>query len=265
MATTFGIDRFRSNLRAGKICLGASITFTDPLVTEALADAVDFLWIDLEHSPMSPEALSGHLLAARGKQAPALVRVGMASTAAIKGALDAGAEGIIVPQVRTVEEVRQVVDDCRYPPLGRRGYGPRVPTGYFRHGGREFADRANETIFVSVMIETVEAVEALDDILAVPGLDSLVIGPMDLSFSMGLGADLEHPKVVAAIEMIAAKARAAGCFVGAGMGTDVAFAHRMAQRGVQWLQVGGDCVYLYSFFDGMRACFNSLNRPGGAA
>jgi 2-dehydro-3-deoxyglucarate aldolase/4-hydroxy-2-oxoheptanedioate aldolase len=249
------IMKFRSDLRAGRICLGTGISFTDPLVSEALCGAVDFLWIDLEHSPMSPEAMSGHLLAARGKGVPALVRVSAGTTPLIKGALDAGAEGIIVPQVRSVEEVRQIINDCRYPPLGQRGYGPRVPAGYFRSGGREFTDQANQTIFVSVMIETAEAFAALDDILAVPGLDSVVIGPNDLSYSLGALGDVEHPKVVAAIETIAAKTRAAGRFVGAGMGTDAHYAYTMAKRGVQWLQVGSDCVYLYRFFDLVRSAF----------
>ena len=249
------IDAFRERLRSGHICLGAGITFADPLVSDALCGSVDFLWIDLEHSPMSPEALSGHLLAARGRNVPALVRVGGAITPLIKGALDAGAGGIIVPQVRGVQEVRQAVNDCRYPPLGQRGYGPRVPTGYFRDGGGEFAERANRSVFAAVMIETVEALAALDDILAVPGLDSVVIGPSDLSFSMGVRGDVEHPRVVAAIEDIVARARAAGKFVGAGMGPDADYAHTMARRGVQWLQVGSDCTYLYRQMDAIAAAF----------
>ena len=249
------IAKFRSDLQAGRTCLGAGISFTDPLVSEALCDSVDFLWIDLEHSPMSSEALSGHLLATRGKGVPALVRVSAGTTPLIKGALDAGADGIIVPQVRSVEEVRQAVNDCRYPPLGQRGYGPRVPTNYFRSGGREFTERANQAVFVSVMIETAEALAALDDILGVPGLDSVVIGPSDLSFSLGALGDVEHPKVVTAIETIVAKTRAAGRFVGAGMGPDAQYAYIMAKRGVQWLQVGSDCGYLYRFFDLIRSTF----------
>ena len=249
------IAKFRANLQAGRTCLGAGITFSDPLVSDALCDSADFLWIDLEHSPMSPEVLNGHLLAARGKHVPALVRVGAGITPLIKGALDAGADGIIVPQVRTVEEVRQAVDDCRYPPLGRRGYGPRVPTGYFRNGGRAFTEQANQAIFTAVMIETAEALAALDDILAVPGLDSIVIGPSDLSFSLGVLGDVEHPKVVAAIELIVAKTRAAGRFVGAGMGPDANYACTMARRGVQWLQVGSDCGYMYSYLDLIRSSF----------
>ena len=236
-------------MRAGEVCIGASISLTDPHVTAALADSVDFIWIDLEHSLMSPEAMSGHLLAARSKNAPAVVRVTGSSTPFIKPVLDAGADGIIVPQIRSAAEVHRIVRDCRYPPLGQRGYGPRVPSNYGREEGAKFIERANREVFVAVQIETAEALAELDEILAVPGLDSLVLGPWDLSGALGMLGDVEHPTVVAAIETVIAKTRAAGLFVGSGMGTDAAYAAKMAKRGVQWLQVGGDCGYMIMAMD----------------
>jgi len=247
------IAKFRQHLKAGRLCLGASISFTDPLVTDALGDSVDFFWIDTEHCAMSPEALQGHLLAARARNVPALVRVGCGSTPYIKAALDAGAEGVIVPLVRSAEEVRQIVGDCRYPPVGRRGFGPRVPSNYGRNGGPEYIERANSNIFVAVQIETAEALEAIDDILSVPGLDSLVIGPWDLSGALGRLGDVHHPEVVAAIETIISKTRAAGLSVGAGMNADTDLACVMAERGVQWIQLGGDFGYLVKFMDQITA------------
>lgn len=247
------IARFREALSGGHVCLGTSITFTDPLVTEALADSVEFFWIDNEHSPMSPEVLQRHLLAARGKKVPALVRVRSFITPFIKEALDAGADGIIVPQIRTVDEVRQVVADCRYPPAGSRGYGPRVPSNYGRDGGEAFRARADKGVFVAVQIETLEALEAIDQIVSVPGLASLVIGPMDLSGALGRLGDVDHPDVVAAMETIVAKARGAGLFVGAGMGPDVEFACVLARRGVQWIHVGNDFSYLTKAMDELTA------------
>lgn len=154
---------FRKRLEKGQILIGSAIYLTDPQASEALADSVDFLWIDLEHGAMSEEALRGHLLAARGKNKPAFVRVAGSSTPFIKPVLDAGANGIVVPQVRGAEEVRQVVADCRYPPVGRRGFGPLVPSNYGRDAGAEYIARANAHIFVAVMIETTEALQAIDD------------------------------------------------------------------------------------------------------
>ncbi len=245
------INEFRAKLTAGTLCLGAAVTFSDPLVTEALCDAVDFIWLDQEHSPLSFEAVQAHLLAARSRHRPALVRVTAGQTAFIKPILDAGADGIIVPQVKTVAEVQRAVADCRYPPQGTRGYGPRVPSNFGRDGGADYVARANAGVFAAVMIETREAVEAIDAIVAIPGLDSIVLGPYDLSGSLGHLGEVEHPEVVAALEHVIARAKAAGKFVGSGMGADPDYAIRMGKRGVQWVQMGGDYGYLAAFIDGV--------------
>jgi 2-keto-3-deoxy-L-rhamnonate aldolase RhmA len=114
-------------------------------------------------------------------------------------------------------------------------------------------DRANQELFVAVQIENAEALAALDEIVAVPGLDCVVIGPWDLSAALGLLGQVEHPQVVAAIETIIRKARAAGLFVGAGMGPDAEYARTMIRRGVQWLQVGGDYSYMIQCADQLRS------------
>jgi len=248
-----GIEKFRAKLLAGGICLGVSINFSDPLITEALADAVDFVWIDLEHSAMSPQALQGHLLAARSRQIAGLVRVRGCQTPFLKEALDAGADGVIVPQVYSIAEVRGVVADCRYPPLGRRGYGPRVPSNYGRDGGRDYVARANREVFVSVQIETAEALDAVEDVVRVPGLDSVVVGPMDLSGALGRLGDVDHPTMIAAIERVVTAARAAGLTVGTGLGHDPDYALEMARRGIQWMHVGTDFGYLTAFSDQLMA------------
>ena len=247
------IDRFREKLRNGVLCIGAGITLADPLVTDALGDSVDFFWIDTEHTAMNPETLARHLLAARAHNVPGLVRVGAGVTHLIKTALDAGADGIIVPQVRSVEEVRTAVADCRYPPVGRRGYGPRVPSKYGRNAGAEYVEQANAQVFVAVQIETREAFEQLDAIVAVPGLDSIVVGPSDLAHSLGLSGELEHPRNVEAVEAIIAKSKAAGLFVGAGMGPNTDYAAKMAKRGCQWVQVGCDFDYLVKSIERIAA------------
>jgi len=240
------IAKFRAKLDAGRVCLGAGITLGDPLVTDALGDSVDFFWVDNEHCLMSAESLNGHLLAARAHGVPAIVRLPGSSVEAIKPVLDSGAEGIIVPQVRSAQEVRDVVGNCRYPPLGRRGYGPRIPSNYGRDGGAEYIARANRDLFVSVQVENAEAFGALDEIVSVPGLDSVVLGPWDLAASLGHPNEPEHPEVAAALKTIIEKARGAGLYVGSGMGADPDYACLMAKRGVQWLQLGGDYDYIIS-------------------
>ncbi len=243
------IEKFKADLKADKTLIGSAITFTDPLVTEALADSVDFLWVDLEHSTQSIDNVGRHLLACRARQTPGLVRVTGVGTGFIKPVLDAGADGIVVPQIRSAEEVRAVVADCRYPPRGRRGLGPRVSVNYGRTPTTDYVRFADQNLFVSIQVETAEAVESIDDIVAVDGLDSIVIGPWDLSASLGVLGEIEHPKVVGAMELVIAKAREAGLFVGAGMGVDADYACTLNRRGVQWLQVGGDFSYLIMTID----------------
>jgi 2-keto-3-deoxy-L-rhamnonate aldolase RhmA len=247
------IRQFRDRLASDTLCLGPSITFTDLTVTEALCDSSDFLWIDTEHNPMNLESVTGHLIAAKACGTPALVRVPSSQTSGLKRVLDSGADGVIVPQVRTVEEVQGVVDDCRYPPLGTRGFGPRRPSNYGRFGGDEYIRMMNEEIFVAVQIEHIDAYHVIDDIVTIKGLDAIVIGPMDLSASMGIPGQFDHPDVVQTIESTINKSRAAGLYVGMGMGANESFALTWAQKGVQWIQLGCDFEYLIQRFDILTA------------
>ena len=125
---------FRHKLAQGTPCIGPSITYADPTVTETLAPESVFLWIDTEHTALSLESVNAHLLAARACATPALVRVPANETSAIKRLLDIGVSGVIVPQIRTAEEVTQAVADMRYPPLVAEGSGRDAPpTTVVRH------------------------------------------------------------------------------------------------------------------------------------
>ncbi len=238
------IDRFREQLKSGRFCLGVGVTFFDPAVTEALGPSVDFVWVDLEHNPISLESLQAHLIAARATNTPALVRVPSSEVATIKRVLDTGAEGLIVPQVHSAAEVRQVADASRYPPIGQRGYGPRRPSNYGRGGGVDYLKEANEKLFVAVQIETKGALAEVDKILEVPGIDSIVLGPNDLANSLGHVGQVNHPEVIAAIQKVIDKTRSAGKFVGMGMADDVGQAATARGLGVHWLQCGSDFSYL---------------------
>ena len=110
--------------------------------------------------------------------------------------------------------------------------------------GSEYFDHANKSLFVAVQIETVEALAALESSARLPGIDALVIGPADLSSSMGMPGQLRHPKVLDAIATISARARKAGMSVGIGMGPDAEYAEQVARLGVQWIQCGGDFSFM---------------------
>jgi 2-dehydro-3-deoxyglucarate aldolase/4-hydroxy-2-oxoheptanedioate aldolase len=247
------MQRMREKLRAGKIVLGAGITLSDPAVTEALAPSVDFVWIDLEHNATTVESMLGHLIAARAGGCASIVRIPSSDVGWIKRVLDSGAEGIILPRAYSAQEVAVFVSACRYPPQGTRGFGPRRPMNYGRLEQQAYLRQANREVFVVAQVETKELVAELDEVLKLEGLDSLVLGPQDLSGSMGRLGETTHPDVVAAMRTVASKARKAGKFIGSGLGANPKFAKLLIDCGVQWMQAGNDVEYMIRACDGAFA------------
>jgi 2-dehydro-3-deoxyglucarate aldolase/4-hydroxy-2-oxoheptanedioate aldolase len=236
--------RFREMIRRGEIPLGTVVSFNDPAISEALCPDLDFLWIDAEHGSMSLPVIQGHVMALKASRAAAIVRVPWNDPVLIKPILDLGAEGIIVPLVRTAEEARAAVAACKYPPEGVRGFGPRQPSGYGRLGGPEFVKRMNDSILIILQIEHIDAVNNIDEILAVPGVSSIVIGSNDLSGSLGLLGQPRHPRVLAEIDKVIAAAHRAGVPVGIGIGNAPEVIKEWISKGMQWVAMGGDSSLL---------------------
>lgn len=233
-------NQFMERMQNGEVSLGTCISFSDPTVTEALCNTMDFIWIDMEHNPLSLEAVQGHIMATKGSNTTPLVRVRWNDPVLIKPVLDIGAAGVIVPFVRTVEDVQRAVAACRYPPEGVRGFGPRRPSNYGRVGDAEFCRQQNARMITIVQIEHVDAVKNIDGILAVPGLSAIVVGSNDLSGSMGLMGQPRHPDVLAAVDHVIARAHNAKIFVGIAIGDNVEFLNGWVDKGVNWLAMGGD-------------------------
>ena len=257
---------FKNKLRRNHLCLGTSISLADPAVTEALCGICDFVWIDMEHTTLSLESVRAHVMATKGSETATLVRVPWNSPVLIKPVLDLGANGVIVPMVRSAEEAAAAVSACRYPPLGIRGFGPLRASNYGRVKARDFCEESDRTLMTVIQIEHIEAVENLDSILKVPGVQDIMIGPSDLAASMGHLGDTDHPDVVRAMEAVVQKACAADVNVGLATGTDPAAIAAWAQKGVRWfallndvmllLQTVHDCVGL------IRTSVSSESRAG---
>jgi 2-dehydro-3-deoxyglucarate aldolase/4-hydroxy-2-oxoheptanedioate aldolase len=186
----------------------------------------------------------GHLIAARAGGCASIVRIPTNDVAWVKRVLDSGAEGIILPRAYSAKEVASFVSACRYPPLGTRGFGPRRPMHYGRMEQQAYIKQANRNVFVICQVETIELVNEIDEVLKIPGLDSLVLGPQDLSGSMGRLGETTHPEVVAAMKTVATKARAAGKFIGSGLGANPKFAKLLMECGIQWMQAGNDFEFM---------------------
>lgn len=241
--------KFREKLRSGQIPLGCGVSFTDPTVTELFSHVLDFVWIDMEHNALSLESVQAHIMATKGSDAAALVRVPCNDPVLIKPVLDIGADGIVAPLVRTVEDVQLAVSACRYPPEGIRGFGPRRPIQYGRVSDAEYCQRANEEIVCIVQIEHIDAVRAMDEIVQVPGLTAIVIGPNDLAGSMGHMGNPQHSDVQSAIETVVTTAHEAGVYPGIGMADDAEAFLKWVNMGIQWVQLGVDWWHLARAID----------------
>jgi 4-hydroxy-2-oxoheptanedioate aldolase len=192
----------KRRLKAGETTVGAWLSFAESAVAEIMAGTgYDWILIDTEHAPFGPEGLQAVLTAFHGRPSVPIVRVPWNSPVYIKQVLDLGAEGVLVPMVMTADEARAAVAACKYPPEGIRGFGPRRASDYYRRV-EAYVASANESVLVALQIEHIDAVGRVDEILAVPGIDVVCLGPNDLSGSMGLLGQIEHPSVVKAITRV---------------------------------------------------------------
>ena len=241
------VPDLRARLTSGDFLIGTWLTFLDPSVAELLAGAgYDFLVVDMEHGVADAAHLQGLCIAARAGGAAVLARVGANEPVRIMHALDVGAAGVIVPQIRSVADVERAVAWSRYPPAGLRGAAARRPSDYGRRTKEYFAT-ADETVLCCAQVETREALEAIDAILAVPGVDALLIGPNDLAAALGHLGDPGHPEVEAAVAAVLKRATAAGVPVGyVAASPDPAPARARREQGFAFVTVGIDFAFLTS-------------------
>ena len=203
----------RESLRSGERLLGTLVGMPSPAVVEVLAAAgFDWLFLDAEHGGIEIADLPDLLRAAGA--CPCLVRVPVGEPPWLARALDAGAAGVIVPQVNSAAGAAAAVRQCRYPPEGRRGAGLGRAQGYGLDAGR-YRATANGDVAVVVQVEHVDAVERIHEIVAVPGVDAAFIGPYDLAGSLGHAHDVEHESVHAAVARVREACLAAGMPMGA--------------------------------------------------
>jgi 4-hydroxy-2-oxoheptanedioate aldolase len=242
------VPDFRARLRSDDFLLGTWLTILDPVVPELLAGSgFDVLIADGEHGPVATSDLVAMLIACRAAGVPILYRVAANEPVRIMHALDSGAAGVVIPQVRTVQDVERAAAWCRYPPRGLRGVAPRRASGYGR-GTAAYLAASDELVTCCVQVETREALEGLDAILSVPGVDTILVGPNDLAASIGHTGDLGHPDVETAIGLVADRAAAHGIPAGIWTASPAQARQRRAQ-GYRWATVGADYGFMLAAAD----------------
>lgn len=233
---------FRTRLKRGDKLLGTMVTLGCPATAEILADVgFDWLFVDGEHGHLDTADLLA-ILQAADRRTPCVVRVPAADEVAIKKVLDLGVAGVIVPQVNTSQQAADVVRFARYAPLGSRGVGLARAHGYGLRF-QEYMDSANEQVAVIVQAEHALAAENIAAIVQVPGIDAVLIGPYDLSASLGHTGKLDHPSVVQAIERITETCQAARIPLGY-FAVSAASVKPMMGRGYTLIVAGVDTLLL---------------------
>lgn len=234
------VRAMKAKLRSGGVVVGAWLSLMDPSAAEMFGSVgFDFIIFDTEHSPWDLGTLQASMMALNGTDTVPIVRVPWNDHVRIKQVLDLGAEGILAPMVRTVEECRALVDACHYPPKGRRGFGPRRASNYYQDL-TAYVAASMDGIFVMPQIEDIATVDVLDDFVTVPGIDAIAIGPNDLSGTAKLLRQLDHPTVRGALDAIIAKGAAHGVPVFLGVNTPAAGQRDLVARGIRILTVTSD-------------------------
>lgn len=250
------INAFKRAIKAGQQQIGLWSTLSSHLSVEVLAGSgFDWLLLDTEHAPNNLPMVFSQLQAVQGGTAHPIVRPPWNDPVAVKGYLDAGVQTLLIPYVQTEEEARQAVAATRYPPRGIRGFASTSRAS--RYGRiKGYHARCEEELCVLVQIETRLALQNLEAIAGVDGVDGIFVGPGDLSADMGYLGQPGHPDVVAAIDDAIRRIRACGTAPGVLTG-DEALARHFIEQGCLFTAVGADMSILAQGSEQLAAKFKT--------
>ena len=236
-------NRTKDLLKAGKVAVGVQLRFGSPAIAELFAHAgFDFIMTDGEHAPQTPVGVQAQIQAMSCTDTTPIARLSSNDPDLIRVYLDMGALGVFIPFINSAEQARIGAQSLRYPPQGTRGFGPARASRYGLD--EEYFKKANENILYLPNIEHKDAIKNIDEILAVDGVDSFLIGPVDLSISLGIPMDFQHPKFRDAVNTVLKAAEAhnipAGTGIFLGDPTEPDVLKRVVDQGFRLLLVGGD-------------------------
>lgn len=241
----------KSRLRAGETLYGSMISLASPPLAQTLAaSGLDWLLIDLEHGAITVESAQAMIAATAVADCTPLARVAWTVPWLAKPLLDGGAMGIVFPMVRTAEEARTAVAACRYPPEGERGWGPFYAPSRWGEGAFDYTKAANDAVVAAVLIEHIDAVDNIEAILAVPGIDVAMIAPFDLSVSLGKPGAFDDPAFKAVFERAERAIKASPAALG-GVAPTPERARELTARGYRFVMLGYDVLII----DRAMRCF----------
>ncbi len=253
-------SNFKARLANGEKLFGTMVTLPTPAAAEILADAgFDWLFIDGEHGPLETSELLA-ILQTVGDRVACIVRVPESGEVPIKKVLDLGATGVIVPQVNTAEQAADVVRYSKYAPDGNRGVGLARAHGYGMKFS-EYIEAANDQTVVIVQAEHATAVDNIESILKVPGIDAVLLGPYDLSASLGKMGQVDDPVVTSAIDRVTTACQNAKIPLGY-FGVTAAAVQKYIDGGYTLIVAGVDTLFLGQAASSLLAELKQQNASG---
>ena len=245
------VRAFKEKFPEGDV-LGCFSKTTDSAMVETMGLAgMDYVILDMEHGPISIETLEHHLRACDKTDMLGIVRVDSPESKLIGKALDVGAHGIQVPSVNSAEQARIAIEKARFSPLGSRGVCRFVRAAeYTRKDRTEYFSESNELILI-LQLEGKEGIASFDEIIKLPGIDVIFLGPYDLSQSMGVPGQIEHPSVVAEMNRIIGRAKEKGIYIGTFCDTPEQL-KSWREKGVKYLSYSVDVGLFYDKMTELR-------------
>lgn len=243
----FELNTIKDKLKRGEIVVGANVLFADPDISELYGYAgCDFVWIDAEHAPLSNKDIEQHIIAAHAGNSVALVRLPWNDMVMAKQVLDMGPDGIIIPLIRSAEEAEKAIQFCSYPPRGVRGWNPIRAVKYGCVDSKWYIENVDSLTWKVLMIEHIDAVNDIENILAVPGVDAIMIGPSDLTGSMGCLLQTGTEEFWKIIEHVTDAAKKADKAIGVALPANCPedYLKKWISYGVQWVAVGQDANFM---------------------
>jgi 4-hydroxy-2-oxoheptanedioate aldolase len=242
MASPLSRGGFLETLKQGQLTIGTFLGLASPLAAEVAAlSGVDWVLLDLEHGGGGEEQVSPTVVASGGYGVPTLVRVESAERIRIGRVLDSGVAGVMIPRVDTVEQVELAVRHMSYPPNGDRGVATYNRAVAWGKDLDALAPESKSALLVQ--IETLGALAEVEKIAAVPGVDALFVGPLDLSYALGVPRDFKNPKFLEALKKVLAAANAQNKVAGI-LASDTTIARFYVEMGFKFIAIGSDSTLM---------------------
>ncbi|MBK7098116.1 MAG: hypothetical protein IPH58_06890 [Sphingobacteriales bacterium] len=251
------ISNVKKRLKSGEVCFGTMLRILKSPQAIALcaSEGWDYVILDTEHNDYNPESLGNCSLVAKYEQIGLYVRVPDKIYHLMAQSLDIGAEGLVIPNVKTAAQAREIIRSVKYAPIGQRGVSiSATATQYRNYDVAEYTEWANRELMTIIQIESEEGIENIDEILTVGNIDAVMIGPVDMAHDMGISGQFAHPRLESAFRKIIQSCNANGVAPGAHF-ADMNLTKKWMQEGMRFLTYSYDTKF---FKDASQQALNEL-------